>query len=269
MPLLPPAAPRPRFAPLRVARVDPVAEHAVSIAFDVAAPEHAAYLDYAAGQYVTLDARIAGERVRQSYSLWTRPARAAAEGLIRIAVAEIAGGRMSPWLVSHVAVGDTLDVLPPRGEFTYAAQPGPARHAIVAGGSGITPVLAIAADILAADPGTHIELVLANRTPATAVLRQEVAALADATHGRLRVTDVYSRVQVPGERFGRIDEPLLAERFPAPGDIAHWWLCGPEGLLTRTEAWLAGCGIPTERVHRERFTTTGPVDPAPAPAPAN
>mgnify|MGYP001101762457 FL=1 len=92
MPLLSKPARHPRFAPLRVAEVKEVADRAVSIGFDVSDPGHAAYLDYVAGQYVTLDAEVAGERVRQSYSLWTRPARAREEGLLKVAVTEISGG---------------------------------------------------------------------------------------------------------------------------------------------------------------------------------
>lgn len=263
MPLLRRPTARPGFTPLRVAAIDPVADRAVSIAFDVSAPEHAAHLDYLAGQYLTLDATIDGERVRQSYSLWTRPARARAEGLVRVAVAEIAGGRMSPWLATKLAVGDTLAVLPPRGEFTYAAQPGPVRHGVIAGGSGITPVLAIMAEILAGDPEPTVDLVLANRSRASAVLRDEVAALADESAGRLTVTDVFSREKVAGQRFGRVDDALLDDVYGDPTEVDEWWICGPAGLLTLVEKWLADRGVPPERVHRERFTTTGPVDPLP------
>ena len=62
MSLLRRPAARPGFTPLRVAAIDPVADRAVSIAFDVSAPEHATHLDYVAGQYLTLDAMIDGER---------------------------------------------------------------------------------------------------------------------------------------------------------------------------------------------------------------
>jgi ring-1,2-phenylacetyl-CoA epoxidase subunit PaaE len=274
MPLLrPSAAPPPRFRPVTVAEVAPVAEHAVSLAFDVSDPALADFLDYRAGQYVTLAVTINGERVRQSYSLWAPPSRARAEGRLHIAVAEIAGGRMSPWLASHVAAGDRIDLLPPRGEFSYAAQPGPARHVVIAGGSGITPVLAIMAEILAADPATEVDLVLANRTHASSVLREEVARLADSAAGRLRVVDVLSREvpgpSAPGTRHGRVDESLLDELLgEGAGEVDGWWLCGPEGLLEVAEGWLARRGVPGERVHRERFTTTGPVDPRPPVTPA-
>ena len=269
MPLLRPASTHPRFRPLTVAEVKPVAEHAVDVAFDVSAPELASFLDYTAGQYVTLSAEIAGERVRQSYSLWTRPDRARQEGLLRIAVAEVSGGRMSPWLVSTARPGDVIDVLPPLGEFTYAAGATPTgkeRHVVVAGGSGITPVLAITAEILAEPAGHEVHVVLANRTRASSVLRGELSELAPSSGGRLTVTDVLSREDVPGARHGRIDGPLLTELVgEGATDVCGWWLCGPAGLLEAAETWLADQAVPPELVHRERFTSTGPVDPRPAP----
>jgi len=260
---------RPIFRSLTVAEVEPVADHAVSVAFDVTDPKLSHYLDYRAGQYVTLDAAIEDERVRQSYSLWTRPAMARAEGLLRIAVAEVSGGRMSPWLASHVTTGDTIDVLAPRGDFTYAVgsvPEGGSRHAVVAGGSGITPVLAIAAEILADGSSNEVDLVLANRTRASSVLRAEVERLVTDSDGRLRVTDVLSREESPGARHGRIDAALLTELLGERAlDRAGWWLCGPSGLLEVSEKWLADQGVATALVHRERFTSTGPVDPRPAP----
>ena len=65
------------------------------------------------------------------------------------------------------------------------------------------------AEVLDADPATEVDLVLANRTRGSSVLRAEVTALAKESGGRLRVTDVLSREVSPGARHGRIDEELL------------------------------------------------------------
>ena len=43
--------------------------------------------------------------------------------------------------------------------------------------------------------------------------------------------------------------------------VDDWWLCGPEGLIADVEAWLGGQGVAAGHIHRERFTSTGPVDP--------
>lgn len=252
----------PRFHALEVASVEPAAEHAVSVAFVVPPELREKYLGYAAGQYVTLRADIAGESVRQSYSLWTPPARAREESLLRIAAAAVQGGRMSPWLVGSVADGDRIDVLPPLGEFTYAASAGPGSHVAVVGGSGITPVLSIMAAILEGDTESTVDLVLANRTAASTVLGAPLAELEERFEGRLAVTHVLSREERVGMDHGHVTTGHLASLARRRPD-AQWWLCGPEGLIELAVDWLADEGVGPERIHRERFTTTGPVDPRP------
>jgi ring-1,2-phenylacetyl-CoA epoxidase subunit PaaE len=258
------AAAHPRFHPLEVAEVQPVAEHAVAVALAVPDPLARVLLDYLPGQYVTLRAEIDGEVVRQSYSLWTPPSRARRERLLRVAAARVQGGRMSPWLTEAVRPGDRVDVLAPRGDFVLTPAPGPRDHVAVAGGSGVTPVLSIAAAAVEEHPASRVALLLANRTRASTVLGAEVDALVARSGGRLLVTHVLSREQAEGALSGRVTGERIAD---AAGDLGGvdtvdaWWLCGPEGLLALAEGELAGRGVPADRVHRERFTSTGPVDP--------
>ncbi|HYN29720.1 MAG TPA: FAD-binding oxidoreductase [Dermatophilaceae bacterium] len=267
MPLLSrPAAAHPRFHALEVAAVDPVAEHAVAVAFAVPDALAAVLLDYLPGQYVTLRADIGRDVVRQSYSLWTPPSRARRERLLRVAAARVQGGRMSPWLTEAVAPGDHVDVLPPLGDFVLTPAAGPRHHVAVAGGSGITPVLAIIAAALEEHPGSRVDLLLTNRTRASTVLAAEVATLVGASGGRLGVTHVLTREESPGALSGHVTGERIAAVAGDVGSVDAWWLCGPEGLLALTEAELAARGVPEGRVHRERFTATGPVDAQRPPA---
>ncbi|KGN42077.1 FAD-binding oxidoreductase [Knoellia aerolata] len=257
-----PSKPHPLFRPLVVAEVDPVAEHAVSIGFDVGTMP--VFVDYRAGQYVTLRALVGGEDVRQSYSIWVPPSRARSEGVIRIAAAAVQGGRMSPWLATEVEVGEIMGVLPPLGEFVLDEVDGPRHHVGVVGGSGITPVLAIAAAALEQHPESTVDLIVANRTRDSTVLGRELDLLEAVSDGRLRVEHVLSRERVPGVRRGRIDALVIRDVLDDVGGIEgvdDWWLCGPEGLIADVESWLGGQGIAAGRIHRERFTSTGPVDP--------
>lgn len=257
-----PSKPHPIFRPLAVAEVHPVAEHAVSIGFDVS--EMPMFLDYRAGQYVTLRALINDEDVRQSYSIWVPPSRARRDGIIRVAAAAVQGGRMSPWLASEVAAGEVMGVLPPLGEFVLDEAAGPRHHVGVVGGSGITPVLAIAAAALEQHEASTMDLIIANRTRESTVLGREVAQLQEATGGRLRVEHVLSRESIDGVRHGRIDPLMIRAVLADVGSIDavdDWWLCGPEGLIADVESWLTGSGVAFEHIHRERFTSTGPVDP--------
>lgn len=171
---------------------------------------------------------------------------------------------MSPWLANEVEVGEVMGVLPPLGEFVLDEVDGPRHHVGVVGGSGITPVLAIAAAALEQDPASTVDLVVANRTRDSTVLGRELADLEAGSGGRLRVEHVLSREQVPGVRHGRIDPLVLRSVLADVGGLEgvdDWWLCGPEGLIADVEAWLGGEGVEAGHIHRERFTSTGPVDP--------
>lgn len=257
-----PPKPHPVFRPLVVAEVDAVAEHAVSIGFDVS--ELPVFLDYRAGQYVTLRALVGGEDVRQSYSIWVPPSRARREGVIRVAAAAVQGGRMSPWLATEVEAGEIMGVLPPLGEFVLDEADRPRHHVGVVGGSGITPVLAITAAALEQHGESTVDLVVANRTRESTVLGRELDDLRERSGGRLRVEHVLSREWVPGVRHGRIDALVVRDVLDDVGGLEgvdDWWLCGPEGLIADVEAWLGGQGVGAGHIHRERFTSTGPVDP--------
>lgn len=261
-----PSKPHPTFRPLVVAEVDPVAEHAVSIGFDVS--DMPAFLDYEAGQYVTLRALINDEDVRQSYSIWVPPSRARRDGIIRVAAAAVQGGRMSPWLATQVEAGEVMGVLPPLGDFILDHADGPRHHVGIVGGSGITPVLAIAAAALEQHEESTVDLIVANRTRDSTVLGREVAELEESSGGRLRVEHVLSRERAPGVRHGRIDPLLVRDVLADVGGLEgadDWWLCGPEGLIADVEAWLRGEGVGAGHIHRERFTSTGPVDPLKRP----
>src|SRR5258708_3063869 len=130
------------FHLLRVAGVERLCEDAVAVTFEV--PDHLAErYAFRPGQSVT-PRRVAGGRDERPSDSVCAPA----GGPLRIGVREVAGGLFSRWLVHDVRPGDGIEVLPPAGSFT--PELGPARHVLIAAGSGITPVLSIAASLLPA-----------------------------------------------------------------------------------------------------------------------
>ena len=113
-----------------------------SAAITLAVPNDlAGEFTFAAGQSLTVRR---GEE-RRTYSICA-PAGAAP----RIGVREVAGGVVSGWLVHTLRAGDTLEVQVPSGTFTPDLSV-PGRHVLIAAGSGITPMMSIAASVLAAD----------------------------------------------------------------------------------------------------------------------
>ncbi len=168
---------------------------------------------------------------------------------------EVPGGAVSGWLVREVRPGDRIEAQPPSGSFTPDLDR-PGRHAAIAAGSGITPVLSIAASALAT-PGTEMTVLYGNRQAGSVMFADEIADLKDTYPARLQLAHVLSREPQEVELFsGRMDAARLRRLLPAvcavPG-IDHWWLCGPYGMVTDAALVLAELGVPAGRIHRELF----------------
>ena len=104
-----------------------------------------------------------------------------------MAVKQLEGGAFSTWAPSGLAAGDELEVLPPAGRFGPALDPARSRrYGLVAAGSGITPVLSIAASVLDVEPGSDVVLVYGNRTQRDVMFLEELADLKDRFPERLR-----------------------------------------------------------------------------------
>jgi ring-1,2-phenylacetyl-CoA epoxidase subunit PaaE len=155
-----------------------------------------------------------------------------------------------------VRPGDVVEVQPPSGTFTPDLTV-PARHVLIAAGSGITPMISIAASVLAAAEQASVLLLYGNRRSATVMFADEVADLKDAHPDRVQVVHVLSREPQEVDLFsGRLDADRLRVLLPAIADVAavdHWWLCGPFGMVTDAIEVLTGLGVERGRIHRELF----------------
>jgi ring-1,2-phenylacetyl-CoA epoxidase subunit PaaE len=253
----PAARSRTAFYPLTVARVEPLP--ADSAAITLAVPvDLVRDFAFAPGQFLTV--RHAGER--RSYSIC-----APAGTPPRIGVRAVPGGAVSGWLVHRARPGDRIEAQLPQGGFTPDLSV-PADHVLIGAGSGITPLLSIAASVLAADATSTVTLLYGNRRGDTVMFADDLADLKDAHPARLSVTHVLSREPQEVElHSGRLDAGRLAALLPAVAPdlagVAHWWLCGPYGLITGATRLLRGLGVPASRLHRELFWV-GDDPPAPA-----
>jgi len=240
---------RRQFRELTVARIERLCADAVAVTFDVP-PELADEYRFRPGQSLTLRRMIGGSDERRSYSICSPVGQPP-----RIGVREVPGGALSGWLVHEVRPGDHIEVQPPAGSFTPDLGV-PGRHVLVAAGSGITPVLSIAASALA-DPASEATLLYGNRRAESVMFADEIADLKDSYPVRFELVHVLSREAQEVELFsGRLDAERLRRLVPALCDVAavdHWWLCGPYGMVTDAMTVLAELGVPAERVHRELF----------------
>ncbi len=210
------------------------------------------------GQFLTLLVTVAGETHRRAYSICSALDDAAT---VAVTVKRIAGGRVSTHLHERLAVGDVLPVLGPSGDFTVAPDPA-ARRALVliAGGSGITPIMAITRAVLAREPDSQVTLIFGNRTASDIIFLPDLDAL-QAQHGaRLVVRHVLERGEPDTlATIGRLDRVTVAAELDAVADRvdadSHVYVCGPAPAMAEVREALAARGVPASRIHEERFAT--------------
>jgi ring-1,2-phenylacetyl-CoA epoxidase subunit PaaE len=254
--LLVPAGRRrgPRFHELRVHSVERLTDDSAAVTFDVPA-ELAAEYDFAPGQSLTIRRTIDGVEERRQYSIC-----AAAGERPRIGVREIPDGLFSRWLVREVKAGDVLEVQTPSGSFRADPTVGE-RHLCIAAGSGITPMLSIAASVLA-HPDSELTLFYGNRTTGSVMFAEELADLKNRYGSRFQLVHVLSREPRDVPLFsGRLDAErirALTGAFVPIDAVDHVWLCGPHAMIEGAREALADLGVEPKRVHFELFYVDAP-----------
>ncbi|MFD7509485.1 2Fe-2S iron-sulfur cluster-binding protein [Streptomyces sp. NPDC059853] len=262
------------FHPLRIVRREQLTDDAVALTLRVPG-ELAERFRYAAGQHLTVRHHdAAGAELRRTYSVCAPPPRGGPVRELTIGVRHIPGGTFSGHAVKDLDEGDTLQVLPPAGGFTLREDgPGGGHAVAVTGGSGITPVLAIAAAALERDPAARFTLLRSERTAAAAMFLEAVAELKDRYPGRLQLLYALTREERhTGPATGRLDSARLRTLLPALVPVAavtDWYLCGPLGLIEAARTALGALGVARARVHAELFHagTEAGAPPPPAPVP--
>lgn len=204
------------------------------------------FTGFAAGQHLNVTAEIEGVRHTRSYSPSDAPR---ADGRLSLTVREIAGGKMSTTLCSHLKVGDVVELGPAFGEMTGFDGP----RLYCAAGSGITPLMSLIRAAARANLALDLDLDLiywAQRRDERC-FAEELRTLA-ATLPGLRVHLVLTREPTlqDGEHAGRPDASLLATLVP---DHARRvvYACGPSGFVDSLRGLLADrCA----GFHAEAFT---------------
>lgn len=121
---------------------------------------------------------------------------------------------------------------------------------LIAGGIGITPILALAEEMVNA--GRDVVLLYGNRTRSGTVFAGELDALAARSGGRLRLTHVLSDDPGWTGEKGYIDRDRLVRLVPSLAD-RDVFLCGPPAMMKGVLRALASLGVSKRRIHHERF----------------
>ncbi|GGV60774.1 phenylacetic acid degradation protein [Streptomyces griseoloalbus] len=257
--------PRTGWHRLEVAEVCRLTADAVAVGLAVPAGLREVFT-HRPGQHVVVRHRHAGGELRRSYSVCPPPHDPAA---LRLVIKRGGPDGFGAHATTRLTPGDHLELSPPTGSFALPDLPG-AHHVLVAGGSGITPLAAMAADVLRRDPACRVCLIHSVPTSADALLADELAELKDAFVDRFTVLYVLTREDHghgAGPAGGRIDAVKLSRLLTAvdarPAPDTAYALCGPPGLVATARRVLADRGADPALVRWELFTPAGMPPAAP------
>jgi ferredoxin-NADP reductase len=204
-----------------------------------------------------LDVRLTAEdgyQAQRSYSIASAPA----GERIEITVERLDDGEVSPYLTDELRAGDKLEVRGPiGGYFTWEVKDG-GPLLLVAGGSGVVPLMAMIRHRAAEGSDVPTRLLYSSRSAEEIIYREELSRLADAD-GTLTVIHTLTRSQPAGWTGyrRRIDEAMLAEVAWPPATRPHVYVCGPTRLVETVASTLVALEHEPARVKTERFGPTG------------
>jgi 3-ketosteroid 9alpha-monooxygenase subunit B len=198
-------------------------------------------LSYSPGQFLTL--RVPSDltgSVARCYSLCTSPF---TDDALAVTVKRTVDGYASNWLCDNAHPGMKIHVLAPSGTFVPTSLDGD--FLLVAGGSGITPMVSICKSVLANGNG-QITLLYANRDEKSVIFAETLRALADKHPDRFSVVHWLESVQ------GLPSVAALA-RLAAPLADRRVFICGPGPFMAAARAALDSLDVPADQVHIEVF----------------
>jgi ferredoxin-NADP reductase len=216
-----------------------------------------------AGQHV--DVRLTapdGYSTERSYSIASAPPDGGAgPPVVELTVQRLEDGEVSPYLTQTLAVGYPLELRGPVGGWFVWNPDGPAGARpvlLVAGGSGVVPLMAMIRERAAAGGRAPFKLIYSVRDPGALLYAGELAQRERAGDG-LEVTYVYTRSAPPGssQPTGRINAATLASAGWPPEESPAVFVCGPTGFVEAVADLLVRAGHGAGAIKTERFGPSG------------
>jgi ferredoxin-NADP reductase len=232
--------------------------HARTIGLDVPGwPGHLA------GQH--LDVRLTapdGYTATRSYSIASAAASAAASApgnvtRIELTVERLDDGEVSPYLAGELRVGDALEVLGPVGGWFVWRPGGTGPVQLLAGGSGVVPLMAMVRSHAQAGAQTPMRLLYSAREPASVFYADELGRLTSGGSPR-EVAFWYTRQGPQGAApAGRLDAAAVADLTWPASAAPTCYVCGSNGFVETVAGHLVAAGHDPRQVRTERFGPTG------------
>ena len=230
---------------LKLASVTPQTHDARTLRFTVS---NGAKLNARPGQFLTFSFLFDGKKVGRSYSICSSPART---GYVEITTKRVSEGCVSVFLNERAALGMTVEANGPYGQF-FLDESKHRNVVLIAGGSGITPMMAMLRYIDDLCLETDVTLLYCVRTSADIIFHAELEDL----HRRLRNFRYHVLLSQPHAGWagwrGRVNRKFIEATVGTP-TVPDFFICGPAPFMETVRALLAEVGVKPERVRQESF----------------
>ena len=221
----------PSFHALPIKKVSPEAAGSVAITFDIPSDSRDKF-HFEPGQFLTLRATVNGQDVRRNYSISSPRSQFLKQGELEVGIRPVEGGVFSNWAATQLKAGDTVQVMPPEGRFTIK-KPRAIHRVGFAAGSGITPILSMAATTLEEQPESKFTLIYGNRRMSSVMFNEALQDLKDRFPSRFTMIHILSQqAQEVDLLQGRIDadkiKSIINALLPAKS-MDEVFICGQIG----------------------------------------
>lgn len=240
------------FIECKVKDIIPETDDSVSVYFEI--PEkHISDFAYEPGQYLTLKKKLKGEEIRRSYSLSSVPGKQ-----WRIGVKKVPSGIFSTFINNRLTVGESIEVMPPQGNFLLDSESQLPYFVFFAAGSGITPILSMITHLLE-NTDKKVILFFGNKSVDKIMYREELEGMKNRFLDRFSIYYIFSQEKMGSPFFmGHIDSKKCIDFHQVlieKEEVAQYLICGPSPMIFNIEETLLEMGVDKGKIKYELFTT--------------
>jgi ring-1,2-phenylacetyl-CoA epoxidase subunit PaaE len=231
------------FYELTISAITKLTNDTVEVSFEIS-KETKSYFKFTAGQYVNFAITINGNEERRSYSICSGP-----QENLSVAVKQVESGKVSTWFNTVAAVGDSIFVSAPEGNFV---RPKEAKNIVaIAVGSGITPIMSMAKAAESSD--VRLNLFYGSRSKSQIIFNDAISNLKNT-----KTRHFLSSEAADDCVNSRIDKESFTAAIKNDLEILKsdgFFLCGPESMIVDIVEVLNTFGVNEDKIFYELFTT--------------
>ena len=210
-----------------------------------------ALFNYKAGQFLTFEVEISGIKEYRAYSLSSTPTKPETAS---ITIKRVLNGKVSNFFLDNIQAGSIVHAMPPAGNFTVEDNKTTNEIVLMSAGSGVTPCVSIAQDLLTSQPDININFIYNARSEKDLILNRVLSDL-EADFENFKITYVLEELaeKSANKRQGLMNAFFFEILIPDNRGRTIF-ICGPSPYMDVVEHLAESMGFDMSQFHKESFT---------------